>query len=116
MLPAGRQSDLRNSQRFPLHLPLTLKTSCGEFQAKTTDISSGGISFHLESAIAVDSPVEFAIEMPADLLGTTNSVEVNCTGRVVRCLGDASGQSVAVVIDEYHFKRLERTEGKQSHP
>jgi hypothetical protein len=110
MMPAGRQSEFRNSVRFPLQLQVTLKTPSGEFHAKTRDISAGGILFHLESTIEVGSPVEFAIEMPAELLGTSSSVQVNCTGRVVRCSRDASGQGVAVVIDEYHFKRFQRSE------
>ena len=112
MMPAGRQSDLRNSVRFPLQLQVTLKTACGEVHAQTRDISAGGILFYLDTALEIGSPVEFAIEMPAELLGTSDSVQVICTGRVVRCLRDASGQSVAVVIDEYHFKRLQRSEGQ----
>ena len=111
MMPAGRQSDLRNSVRFPLHLHVTLKTPSGDLQAETTDISSGGVLLHLSSALEVGAPVEFAIEMPAEMLGTHDAVQVICTGRVVRCLRDASGQSVAVVIDEYHFQR-QRSEGE----
>jgi len=111
MMPAGRQSDLRNSVRFPLHLQVTLKTPGGEFHAKTTDISAGGILFHLESAVEVGAPVEFAIAMPAEMLGTSDPIQVVCTGRVVRCLQDACGQNVAVVIDEYHFKRFQGSEG-----
>ena len=110
MMPAGRHSEFRNSVRFPLQLQVTLKTPRGEFRAKTHDISAGGILFHLDSPIEVGSPVEFAIEMPAEMLGADVPVEVNCRGRVVRCKRDASGQGVAVVIDEYHFKRFERYE------
>jgi PilZ domain len=111
MLPAGRQSDLRNSVRFPLHLHVTLKTPKGALQAETTDISSGGVLLHVASGIEVGAPVEFAIEMPAEMLGTSEAVQVMCTGRVVRCSRNASGQSVAVVIDEYHFQR-QRSEGE----
>ncbi len=110
MMPAGRQSEFRNSVRFPLQLEVKLRTPRGEFLAKTRDISAGGILFQLDTAVEVDSPVEFAIAMPAEMLGTSSAVEVNCTGRVVRCLRDASGQGVAVVIDEYHFKRFKRSE------
>lgn len=112
MMPAGRQSDLRNSVRFPLHLQVTLRTSSGELHAQTTDISAGGILFHLKSDIDIGAAVEFSIEMPAEMLGTSDAVHVQCTGRVVRCSRDASGHSVAVVIDEYHFKRLQRTENE----
>jgi hypothetical protein len=105
-MSAGHQFDFRNSIRFPLHLQVTLKTPVGEIHAKTTDISAGGISFHIDSAIEVGSPVEFAIEMPIEVLGTTQPVQVLCSGRVVRCSEEGSGQTVAVVIDEYHFKRV----------
>jgi hypothetical protein len=105
-MSAGHQFDFRNSIRFPLHLQVTLKTPHGEYHAKTTDISAGGICFHIDSEIQVGSPVEFTIEMPMEVLGTSQPVEVLCTGRVVRCSPEGSGQSVAVVIDEYHFKRV----------
>jgi hypothetical protein len=112
MMPAGRHSELRNSVRFPLRLHVSLKTPHGELHAETCDISAGGVLFHLNTALEVGSPAEFAIEMPAEMLGTSDAVHVICKGRVVRCLQDASGQSVAVVIDEYHFKRLQRSEGQ----
>jgi PilZ domain len=105
-MSAGHQFDLRNSVRFPLHLQVTLKTPNGEYHAKTTDISAGGILFHMESPLEVGLPVEFTIEMPVEVLGTSHPVQVICVGRVVRCSAEQSGQSVAVVIDEYHFKRL----------
>jgi c-di-GMP-binding flagellar brake protein YcgR len=102
----SRQPDLRNSIRFPLHLPVTLKTLGRDYQARTSDISAGGILFHMESDIDVGSLVEFTIEMPADVLGSEQRVLVNCQGRVVRCSEEGAGRSVAVVIDEYHFERI----------
>ncbi len=105
-MSAGHEFDLRNSTRFPLHLPVTLKTPSGEYHAKTTDISAGGILFQTEVAIEVGSAVEFAIEMPVDILGTTHPVLVMCAGRVVRCSEEGAGRNIAVVIDEYRFERL----------
>ncbi len=105
-MSAGHQFDLRNSIRFPLHLQVTLKTPAGEIHAQTTDISSGGILFQIDTEVEVGSPVEFSIEMPVEVLGTSNPVLVMCIGRVVRCAEETSGKSVAVVIDEYHFKRV----------
>jgi c-di-GMP-binding flagellar brake protein YcgR len=102
----GRESELRNSIRFPLHLQVTLKTPTAEYRAKTIDISAGGILFHADSEIAVGSEVEFTIEMPRDVLGTKDPVFVKCQGRVVRFAEEPSGQNVAVVIDEYHFERI----------
>ena|ERR1035438_4888622 len=106
VMGSGRQLDLRNSLRFPLHLQVTLKTPTREYTAKTIDISAGGMLFHTEAGMEVGSPVEFTIEMPGDVLGTQHAVLVKCQGRVVRCSEDASGRNAAVVIDEYHFERI----------
>ena len=99
-------SDFRNAVRFPLHLPVTLKTSTDEHQAETIDISSGGILFRSETDIQVGSSVEFTVAMPADVLGSDRDILVQCKGRVVRCSEELSGRSVAVVIDEYQFERV----------
>ncbi len=97
--------DLRNAVRFPLHLPVTLKTSTEEHRAQTIDISAGGILFRTETDVPVGSVVEFTVAMPGDVLGSDHDVLVRCQGRVVRCSEESSGRSVAVVIDEYQFER-----------
>jgi len=99
----GPNFERRNSRRFPIHLEVTLKTAMEEFHARTIDISAGGILFHTEGALQVDSSVEFEIEISAEALGTQRPVLVKCQGRVVRCSEDASGWSVAVAIDGYQF-------------
>jgi c-di-GMP-binding flagellar brake protein YcgR len=98
--------DLRNAVRFPLHLPVTLKTPTDEHRAETIDISAGGILFRSETDVEVGSTVEFTVAMPGDILGSDRDVLVKCQGRVVRCTNEPSGRSVAVVIDEYKFERL----------
>lgn len=98
--------DLRNAVRFPLHLPVTLKTPTEEHRAETIDISAGGILFRSETDVEVGSPVEFTVSMPGDVLGSDRDILVKCQGRVVRCSQGPSGRSVAVVIDEYKFERL----------
>jgi hypothetical protein len=105
-MSSGHQSDLRNSLRFPLHLQVTLRTPTEEYHAKTIDISAGGILFHTDAVIQVGSPVEFTIEMPGAALGADRPVLVKCQGRVVRCSEEATGRSVAVIIDEYQFERI----------
>jgi PilZ domain len=104
-MSSGPKCDLRNSLRFPLHLQVTLKTPTEEHRAKTIDISAGGLLFHTEAVIEVDTPVQFTIEMPGEALGTDRPVLLNCQGRVVRSSREATGRSVAVVIDEYQFER-----------
>ena len=105
-MTAESHSDLRNAVRFPLHLPVTLKTRCEEYRAETIDISAGGILFRTESIVEVGSAVEFAVAMPGDALGTDRDVLVKCQGRVVRCNEESNGRTVAVVIDEYKFEQL----------
>lgn len=97
--------DLRNAVRFPLHLPVTLKTPTDEHRAQTIDISAGGILFRTETEVEIGSAVEFTVAMPGDSLGSDRDVLVECKGRVVRCSEESSGRSVAVVIDEYRFER-----------
>ena len=60
----------------------------------------------MESDIEVGALVEFAIEMPAEILGSNQRVLVKCQGRVVRCSAERIGRTVAVVIDVYHFERI----------
>src|SRR5271165_6835756 len=105
-MSSGRQPDLRNTLRFPLHLQVTLKTPTEAYRATTIYISAGGILFHTEAVIQVDSPVQFTIEMPGEALVTVHQVLVICQGRVVRCSEEGTGRSVAIVIDEYQFERL----------
>ena len=97
--------DLRNAVRFPLRLPVTLKTPTEEHRAQTIDISAGGILFRTETEVELGSAVEFTVAMPGDVLGSDRDVLVKCRGRVVRCSEESSGRSVAVVIDEYKFER-----------
>ena len=105
-MTAESHPDLRNAVRFPLHLPVTLKTQSDEYRAETIDISAGGILFRTGSNVEVGSAVEFTVAMPGDVLGTDRDVLVKCQGRVVRCSEETTGRTVAVVIDEYKFERL----------
>ena len=105
VMTSGSHPDLRNAVRFPLHLPVTLKTPTDEHQAQTIDISAGGILFRTEREVEVGSAVEFTVAMPGDVLGSDQDVLVKCKGRVVRCCQESFGRSVGVVIDEYKFER-----------
>lgn len=98
-------TELRTSVRFPLRLPIAIKTLGEEHQAETQDISAGGVLFHLESEMKVGSPIEFRISMPAAVLGATTDVLVTGLGRVVRCNVEGKRRAIAAVIDEYRFER-----------
>ena len=97
----------RSSVRFPLKLPLTIRTNdAREHFAETADISAGGVLFHTKAALDVGTVIRFRIVLPAMVLGTDTDVLVNCSGRVVRALDDKGKKSVAAVIDEYCFERI----------
>lgn len=98
--------ELRSSVRFPIKLPVAITTdSLQEHQAETENISAGGVLFTVDAEMAPGSKIEFAIAMPANVLGTTCDVMVKCVGRVVRCAEEGERKSVAAVIDEYRFDR-----------
>jgi hypothetical protein len=102
-----RVNDSRSSVRFPLKLPITVRTGDSrEHFAETADISAGGVLFHTSAALIVGTTIRFRIVLPAVVLGTTTDVLVNCTGRVVRCGDETGKKSVAAVIDEYCFERV----------
>jgi hypothetical protein len=98
--------EMRSAVRFPIHLPVAIRSESGTYQATTTDISAGGVLFHSESPLAVGSTIEFTINMPGAVVGSSTDVLVNCVGRVVRCSEEKSGPAdVAAVIDDYSFER-----------
>jgi hypothetical protein len=101
----ARYSQLQSAMRFPLKLPVALKSDEGERRAETQNISANGVLFQMDAAMPVGSIVEFTIAVPADVMGSTKDVQVDCRGRVVRCEYEGNRRGVAVVIDEYHLER-----------
>jgi len=101
--------ETRSSVRFPLKLPLTVRTNdAKEHFAETADISAGGVLFHIKEkeTLAVGTIIRFRIVLPAAVLGTDTDVLVNCSGRVVRALDEKGKKAVAAMIDEYSFERV----------
>jgi c-di-GMP-binding flagellar brake protein YcgR len=99
--------DSRSSVRFPLRLPITVRTAdAHEYFAETADISAGGVLFHTKTTLGVGTVIRFRIVLPAVVLGTDSDVLVNCSGRVVRSLQENGKTAVAAVIDEYCFERV----------
>ena len=97
----------RSSVRFPLRLPITVRTAdARELFAETADISAGGVLFHTRTVLDVGTSIHFRIVLPAAVLGTETDVLVNCAGRVVRSLPENGKTAVAAVIDEYCFERV----------
>lgn len=94
---------MRSSVRFPLQLPIAVKTKTYRQNTETKDISSGGVLFELDEDLAVGSRLEFTISIPAKILNSNQDVLVNCIGRVVRCSPTGNRLAVAAIIDDYQF-------------
>jgi len=102
---AFAQTDpVRTAVRFPMQLPLQVKTPDGLLEARTDNISANGILFSGAELPAVDSKIEFTIQMPAGVMGTPNDVAIHCIGRVVRHQRIGDETQAAAIIDEYFLK------------
>jgi len=98
-------SEMQGATRFPIKLPVAVKSSSGQSYCETENISANGVFFQMESDIPLGSNVNFTIELPAAVLGTATDVQVACRGRVVRSADEGSRKGIGVVIDEYRFDR-----------
>jgi PilZ domain len=102
---SGHYTDLQSAPRFPIKLPLFVKSKSGESHTQTENISANGVLFRIDAEVPVGSAVDFTIALPAEVVGTNCDVRVDCHGRVVRSFEDDGRCGVGVVIDEYHFER-----------
>lgn len=101
---AEPQQEKRGARRFPLRVPVTVDHENATQPAQLRDVSARGICFYLESAIVRGSPIGFTLTLPPEIT-LTESIRVQCKGRVVRVEeGGADGKlAVAAVIEEYEF-------------
>lgn len=98
-------ADMQSAPRFPLHLPVELKSQTGDYLAETQNISANGVLFAMDRDVPVGSIVDFTILLPGHVVGSRSDVQIDCHGRVVRSFEDKGRRGVGVVIDEYHFER-----------
>jgi len=103
---AEPQQEKRAARRFALRVPLTIERGNPNHSepAEICDVSARGICFYLDSAVAQGSPIGFTLTLPPEIT-LTESIRVQCKGRVVR-VEDANDQgkvTVAAVIEEYEF-------------
>ena len=102
----SRYSEMQSAQRFPIKLPVSVKSGSGQSYTETQNISANGVLFQVVDAeMPVGSSVDFTISLPAEIVGADADVRLDCKGRVVRNFEDAGRHGVGVVIDEYRFDR-----------
>jgi PilZ domain len=102
---SARYPDMQSAVRFPIKLPVSLKSKSGDNLAETQNISANGVLFQVDSEMPVGSLVDFTISLPADVVGAEADVQLDCRGRVVRNFTEDGRRGVGVVIDEYRFER-----------
>lgn len=101
-----RYSEMQSATRFPIKLPISVKSKSGESRTETENISANGVLFQVvDSDMPVGSAVDFTIMLPADVVGAETDVRLDCKGRVVRNFEESGRHGVGVVIDEYRFAR-----------
>lgn len=98
-------TDVQSAARFPVKLPIAVKSGADVRSAETQNISANGVLFEVDADMPIGSPVDFTISLPADVVGASEDVRVDCRGRVVRSFEDGGRRGVGVVIDEYRFER-----------
>lgn len=103
---AEPQQEKRAARRFPLRVPVSVnRDGTGPNEAAhLRDVSARGISFYLDSDIEQGTEISFTLTLPPEIT-LTESIRVQCKGRVVRVEnGQADGRvRVAAVIEEYEF-------------
>src|SRR5277367_6841105 len=77
-------SDMQSAARFPIKLPISVKSESGARVAETQNISANGVLFEMDSSMPIGSRVDFTISLPAEIVGAPSDVRVDCRGRVVR--------------------------------
>ncbi len=102
---AKHYDDLQSAARFPIKLPISVKSKSGESHTESQNISANGVLFRVDADMPVGAPLDFTISLPAAILGAKADVQIDCRGRVVRSVEDSGRRGVGVVIDEYRFER-----------
>ena len=96
----------RATRRFPLKLPVSVKSPIGgEASAHTRDVSARGVCFYLESPQwERGANIEFTLTLPPEIT-MTESIRVRCRGKVVRVetSGPDGRAAVAAQIEKYEF-------------
>ncbi|MEO5936726.1 MAG: PilZ domain-containing protein [Terriglobales bacterium] len=94
----------RNTRRFSLNLPLTVRTSEGSDAtlAATEDVSSQGVFFYLDADVTEGSPIEFTLTLPPEIT-LTERIKVHCVGKVVRVHAKDKDSKVGIAAAIEHY-------------
>jgi hypothetical protein len=103
MAETAVKTDQRSMRRFAMQLPVEVAKPRMPNVASTRDVSAKGIFLLLDEEVANGSPIEFTLTLPPEIT-MTQSIRVNCSGKVVRVERDPRGKyGVAALITHYRF-------------
>lgn len=102
-------SERRNTQRFQMRLPLTVRwttgAAVGETSTESRDVSSRGVYFFLSKDVKQGSAIEILLTLPNEIT-LAGPVRVRCLGRVQRTESrDEGAVGVVAAIERYEFLR-----------
>ena len=104
---AETSQEKRAARRFALRIPVSVgrgESISNSESAQLRDVSARGICLYLDSPIEQGSPLNFTLTLPPEIT-LTESIRVQCKGRVVRVetVTNNGKMAVAAVIEEYEF-------------
>jgi hypothetical protein len=104
---AETSQEKRAARRFALRIPVSVghgESTSNSESAQLRDVSARGICLYLDSPIEQGSPLNFTLTLPPEIT-LTESIRVQCKGRVVRVetVANNGKMAVAAVIEEYEF-------------
>lgn len=105
------RNERRNSQRFDLKLPLTVRwqsdSDAAEARTQSKDVSSRGVYFYLPDEMKQGSALEIVMTLPHEIT-LAGPVHVRCLGHVQRTEADSDKRvGVVAAIERYEFVRGE---------
>src|SRR5579864_3217809 len=97
-----KKSDRRARQRFPVHVPVSLKTGAIEEATQTRDLSTAGVFVYTNSRMQEGSELELVLVLPPEITFSDRRW-VCCQASVVRVEENVSQgkHGVAAVIKRF---------------
>src|SRR5437588_12667924 len=76
-------TDMQRAARFPIKLPVEVKSKSGNRPGATQNIAANGVVLQMDAEMPVGALVDFTIPLPADVVVDDSDVPVEWRGSVV---------------------------------
>ena len=68
---------MQSAARFPIKLPVAVKSNTGNRAGETQNISANGVLLQMDAEMPVGSMVDFTISLPAEVVGADSDVQLD---------------------------------------